>query len=684
MTQVTPHKPRTVSDIVIVAAVIGILAVLFSPIPAGLLDLLLITNFSFALLILLLTFYVDKPLSFSTFPSLLLIATLFRLALNVASTRLVLSEAHAGEVIDAVGAYAVTGSYVIGLVVFVILIVVQYVVVTNGAQRVAEVAARFTLDAMPGKQMSIDADLNMGLIDEHEARRRRDEIAREANFYGAMDGASKFVKGDAIAGIIIILIDIIGGLTIGMMQRGMSWSEALHTYTLLTVGGGIVTQIPALVIATGTGIIVTRAATDAALGGEITRQITRHPRSLMMVACVLGIALVLPGIPSFPVLMLLGVVGLLAVLARRAAAARVLDEADAPAADTEVKAGDEWRELIRVEALEIATGEQLLGLLGSEDGPFMRRVAGFRKQYAGEMGLVLPRVRLRVDSALPASRYVIRLHGADVGEGLLMPDQLLAIGAARQLEQLPGESTRDPTFGLPARWIDDDQVAVARNLGCTVVEPVTVLVTHFSDVVRRHAGALMSRAEAERLIDYVRGSQPTLVEELIPEVLSVSEVQKVLQMLISENVSIRNIDLIVEVLLECGRQQRDPAQLTEAVRERLGPVICQRLKSDEGGIHVLTLDPAVERKLRDGLPADGGGLSMNLAPDTAERLAGRLTHGAQSMMERNLAPVLLAPPSLRRQLRALCERLVPHMAVISVKEIPGTVMVTSHGVIRLD
>jgi flagellar biosynthesis protein FlhA len=669
------------SDLTIILAVVGILFVLFFPIPSQLLDFLLILNLSFALLILLLTFYTDKPLGFSTFPSLLLIATLFRLSLNIAATRLILSHGDAGHVIATIGKSVVAGNYVIGLVVFLILIVVQYVVVTSGAQRVAEVAARFTLDAMPGKQMSIDAELNMGLIDEAEARRRRSDIEREANFYGAMDGASKFVKGDAVAGIVIILINIIGGLAVGMVQRGMPWGEALNLYTLLTVGDGIVTQIPALVIATGTGIIITRAATDARLSEEITRQITRYPRSLIIVGIALLGALFMPGIPSWPVLTLLALDAALVAFAFRNQRKAAMESGG----DEVPKAGDDesdLRGLLQVDPIEIIIGDQLVSVLGKDDGPFLRRVQAMRKQFATDFGFIFPKVKVRDSLRIGTNEYEMRIHGAKVARGNLMPDRILAINPGGERKPLEGLPARDPSFGLPAVWILESDTERARSAGYTVVDPVTVIATHFSEMMKSHGAELLSRGETEALLGRVRERQPSLIEELVPGVLTFGEIQKVLQNLLREKVSIRNIEFIVEVLLEQGRQTRDPETLTEMVRERLGASICDKLGALDGTLYVLTLDPRAEEKLRSGLRVTDKQAALMLEPPVAEGLIRRLAQRCEEMMVQNLMPVLVCQPSLRRHIRRLTERVLPHLSVLSLNEVPSNRTVKSFGIVE--
>lgn len=669
------------SDVAIVALVLGVLVVLFTPIPPGLLDFLLLTNFSFALLILLLTFYMARPVEFSTFPSLLLVATLFRLSLNVAATRLILSEAGAGKVIAAVGAHVVGGNYVIGLIVFLILIVVQYVVVTNGAQRVSEVAARFTLDSMPGQQMSIDADLNMGFIDQAEAQRRRKNIEKEAAFYGAMDGASKFVKGDAIAGIVILLINIVGGMVIGVMQMKMRWEDALQTYTLLTIGDGIVTQVPALVIAVGTGIIVTRSASDANLGREALRQITSFPKTLLLVAGALAGLLLLPGIPAAPTAMLLAAVLVGAVLAYRGAARGEPAADQAAAADATPADPDDPYDQLAVEPIEVLLGSGWSAQLGRGGELLAERVATFRKQHALELGLVLPKVRFRDAAHLGPQRYEILIDGVVVGRGEARLDRLLAIHPAGDMRSIPGEATRDPTYGLPALWIDPAQRLAAQSARYTLVDPQTVLVTHLTEVLRRESATLLTRAGTDALLARVRQSQPTLVEELVPTVLAVTDIQCVLQGLLREKVSIRHIEAILETLADAGRSTKDTGALVERVRQRLAQAICQGLVGEAGALQVLTLDPAIESQLLQSLRGAEPGQPLALDPLVTERVMTRLVQQAERMMKGNLLPVLLCSPELRRHLRALSERVMPHLRVLSMTEVPRSVELKSFGVV---
>jgi flagellar biosynthesis protein FlhA len=671
------------ADLVLALLVMGILTVLFVPIPSALLDFLVLANVSFALLILLLTFYIARPVEFSTFPSLLLIATLFRLSLNVAATRLILSDADAGRVIAAIGSYVVGGNYVIGMIVFLILVVVQYVVVTSGAQRVSEVAARFTLDSMPGQQMSIDADLNMGFIDQEEAKRRRKVLEKETGFYGAMDGASKFVKGDAIAGIIIMLINIIGGLVIGVMQMGMRWDQALQTFTLLTVGDGIVTQVPALVIAVGTGIIVTRSASDGNLSAEVLKQMTSFPKTLFMVAAALSVLLFLPGIPAWPVLLL--------VLTLLGAGFAIMRKAQQPdeetAADQEKEAektGDQdTYDMLKVEPIEVQVGANLAPLVSGEQTVFMERIAAIRKQYALDSGMVLPRVRFRETPQLGANAYELRVFGVPAGKGEIMTDRTLAIHAGGETRLLKGIETREPTYGLPAIWIEDTEREMARAARYTLVDPTTVFITHLSEVLKQQSAQLLTRTETDRLLQRVRQQQPGLVEELIPTILSVSDVQKVLQNLLREKVSIRNLEVILESLIDMGRNNKDLGYLSEIVRQKLGAAICQGLLGDMPALSVLTLDPSIEQVLLQSIRAADASTTMVVEPKYAEQLLTRLSAQAERMMKANMLPVLLCSPDLRRHVRLLSERMIPHMRVLSMAEVPNSVNLKSYGTVTV-
>lgn len=668
-------------DVALVLGMIGILVILFTPIPPWLLDFLLILNLSVALLVLLITFFTDTPLSFSTFPSLLLITTLFRLALNISATRLILGFGNAGRVIHGVGTYVVGGNYVIGLVVFLILVVVQYVVVTSGAQRVAEVAARFTLDSMPGKQMSIDADMNMGLIDEHEARRRRAQIEKEANFYGAMDGATKFVKGDAIAGIIILLIDIVGGLAIGMVQHGMGWSDAAHRYTLLTVGDGIVTQIPSLVIAIATGIIITRAATDAQLGTEIGRQVLSNARTLLIVAIALGGLLVLPGLPALPIAVVLAAVIVAAWLIMRERKKNPAPEEEPKAEPAPARQEEDLYRLLHLDPIELRLGAAIVAGFKERSVDLAERIGAFRKQFALDQGFVLPHVQILQNRPIGDRAYEIFVQGSRAGHGELKLDAILAINPAEKRAKLEGEETRDPAYGLPALWISPEQRQFARGAGYTLVDPETVLITHLGEIVKRFAPELLTRAETERLVQRVREQQASLVDELVPGVMSYTDIQKVLQQLLREQVGIRNLETILEVLVDAGKAVKQTEELVERVRERLGPGICQKASNAQGELHVLTLAPELERAIMGAVRTrDGNSLLVNDVGQL-DALLSNLARQSEAMMGRNLLPVLLCPAQIRRHVRQLIQRSLPHITVLGINEVPTTAVIRSVGMV---
>jgi flagellar biosynthesis protein FlhA len=667
-------------DLTLVLFVVGILLVLFTPIPPVLLDLLLISNFGLALTILLLTFYVEKPVNFSTFPSILLVATLYRLALNVAATRLILTDANAGEVIGAIGAFAVQGNFVIGLVVFFILVIVQYIVVTSGAQRVSEVSARFVLDSMPGQQMSIDADLNMGLIDQNEAKRRRRELEKEASFYGSMDGASKFVKGDAIAGVIILLINIIAGWIIGVAQLGMDWLTALQTFTLLTIGDGIVTQAPALIVAVATGIIVTRSSADRQLGSEVISQLTSVPRILLIVVGALMVLLILPGMPKWPIgLVALAALG--AFFAQRRRERQVQLESPIEVADE-----SDAREVGRAApAVEVQLGKDLADHWRPLGPVLTDRVNALRGEHEKASGFVFPPVVFQDGSKLSANAYEILLHGARHAQAMLYPDRTLAIRVSQSAVPLEGIETRDPAFRLPGVWITDDQRDTALQGGYTLVDPLTVLVTHLGELLRSEAPLLLSRAEVVSMLEGVRGRQPGLIEDLIPATLTVSDVQRVMQALLSENVSIRNVDQIAEALVDAGRSTKDISELTEMVRQRLSHGICHTLRLGHEHLSVLSLNPKLEAQFADAIKNGAAGPNgFVIEPKLAEQFIRKLIPMTEAMMQQSLAPVLLCGPEIRRHLKTFTRRSVPRLAVVSVNEVPPSVDLASFGVITVD
>lgn len=657
------------SELIMVVFATSILFILFIPIPATLLDLLLIVNFSWALTVLLLTFYTDKPLSFSTFPALLLLSTLFRLALNISATRLILADAQAGKVIQAMGHYVIHGNYVMGLVVFLILIIVQFIVVTNGAQRVAEVAARFTLDSMPGKQMSIDADLNMGSISLQDAKNRRAQIEKEANFYGAMDGASKFVKGDAIAGILILLVDIIGGFTIGLLQKGLSLSDSIQTYTLLTVGDGLVTQIPALIISTATGIIVTRAATDTHLGTEVARQMSSYPKSLMLVCGALIALIFLKGVPLLPVLLILSLFSLLTFWAFKSQKTEPLEQTD-----------DNLYEKIRIFPIEINLNQELYNTLLPYEPLLLETIQQIREKLAFDTGFIVPEVKIKIDKRLAYPLYHIAIQGNSTGNHPLFLDKILVLLSTKKQTKkfIPAYvEVQDPSYGLPAAWMELSHKAQAMEAGYTVCEPLMVLSTHLNETIQSHLADLLTREATEELL-----SQPNiknLSEELIPALLSLSHVQRILQILLQEKVSIRHLAHILELLLDYAKKVPDPIALVELVRAGLSTSICQKLLSNQDSLHVLTLESSLEQKLNQQIANKE---FFSLEPSLTERLINALAIQVEKMLAERKRPVLLCSSSLRRHIKQLTQRVMPHLTVLAMNEIPITIQIESFGVIK--
>lgn len=665
-------------DLALVGGIILILVILFSPIPPAMLDLAIILNFGLGLTIMLLTFYVRKPVEFSTFPSLLLVATLYRLALNVAATRLILTGADAGEVINSIGSYAVQGNFVIGLVVFSILIVVQYVVVTSGAQRVSEVAARFTLDSMPGQQMSIDADLNMGLIDQAKAIERREQLSKEAGFYGAMDGASKFVKGDAIAGIIILLIDIIAGLIVGVAQMGMPWGEALERFTLLTIGDGIATQLPALIISIATGIIVTRSSADSQLSGEIFKQLASVPRIPVIVTVVLLALMLLPGMPKWPIAIIATITGFAWLRMRRSVAARPPLGQLARENNAATVGGDQ------LSPLEIRLGSELAAAWKDRQALLLDRIATSRFAHEKALGLAFPAVAFVDADDLGGVDYEISLYGVAYGNGQIHPERLLAIGQKDGAPAIDGIEGRDPAFGIAGRWIVPRDRARAERDGYNVIDPVTVLLAHLMEVVKNEVATLLTRAATQTLIEGVRGRQPGLIEELIPNVMTVSDVQRVLQNLLDERVSIANIDLILEILVDIGRSERDPVMLTEHIRRHLSTAICNALRGHHSQLAVISLDPRLENQIVTEAQGSASHTSIGFDPRIADQLLRKLSPVAETMMRQGRSPVLLCAGQIRRRLLKLTQRAIPQLAVVSVDEIPMRISLTSFDVVKLD
>ena len=675
-------------DVLMSVGVVAILMVMLMPLPRFILDLLLSFNITLSIIILLVGMQVRKPLEFSVFPSILLMVTLLRLSLNIASTRLILLHgnegvAAAGEVIHAFGNFVVGGNYTVGLIVFFILVIINFVVVTKGAGRVAEVAARFTLDAMPGKQMSIDADLNAGLINDTEARRRRREIAEEADFYGSMDGASKFVRGDAVAAVIITLVNILGGLTIGVLQQGMTIAAAAQTYTLLTVGEGLVAQVPALIVSTAAGIVVTRAASEANLGFEITRQILISPKAVGTAAGILLALGLVPGLPHLAFLVLGGTVGWVAyqLHTRQTALAR---EAEVPAAAP--PAEEAVTRVTPLDLMEVQVGYGLISLVeGTKSGALLDRVKGLRRQFAETMGFVLPPIHIRDNLQLRPNEYAVMIKGVEIAKSDVMPSHVLAIDpGTAQKNVVHGIATKEPAFGLPALWLPEHQREQAQLAGYTVVDPVSAIATHLSEIVKRHAHELLGRQEVQGLLDELAKSHPKLVEELVPNLLSLGSVVRILAHLLREGVPIRDLRSVLEAIADHAGSTKDPDILTEVARQALGRTITRQYVGMDGTLQVIGLDPRLDRTLAEQVNTAPLGGAWNVDPLVSQKLLAALKQAAERMASRGHQPVILCSPSLRRHLRRLTDRILHAVPVLGLNEIDSIVRLQAVETVRLD
>ncbi len=671
-------------DVMFALGLISIVIMMVVPLPAIFLDLFLTLNIALALVVLLVSIYTKEALEFSAFPSLLLVATLFRLALNVSSTRLILGgEGAKIAIIKAFGNFVVGGNYIVGAVVFTILVVIQFIVITKGAERVAEVAARFTLDAMPGKQMAIDAELNAGAIDNDQARERRKNVQREADFYGAMDGASKFVKGDAIAGIIITIINILGGLAIGVLQRGESAADALQAYALFTVGDGLVTQIPAMLIATATGIVVTRASSSSSLGLELADQLGSRPKVLAIAAAMLGFLGLIPGLPKLSFMALAMVFGALAYViqtqeARREVAAE--EEKKAKAAAGPAKPED-VSSLLSVDPLELEIGYNLIPLVDTnQGGDLLNRITLIRRQIAIDLGLVVPPIRIRDNIQLQPSTYVIKIKGVEIERYEIIPDQLLAMNPGASTTPLSGIEVTEPAFGLPATWIQQGLRERAEMAGYTVVDPSTVIATHLTEIIRKNAHEILGRQELQQILETVKGTYPLIVDEVIPSAITHSLLLKVLQNLLREGVSIRNMVTILESLADCkGVTEIDT--LTEVVRQGLSRHICKSLANDQGVIQVISLDPRLEQILANSLQKIDGTTQLALDPKIAADFLGKLKERIEEVMAEGKTPILLCASALRLSLKRLSERVAPRLVVLAYNEIPSSFQLESIGLV---
>jgi flagellar biosynthesis protein FlhA len=668
-------------------AIVVILTAVIVPLPTFLLDILISTNIALAVVILLSAVYLLKPVQFSSFPSILLISTLFRLSLNIASTRLILLNGKdglsaAGEVIRAFGQFVVGGNYAVGVVVFLVLIVIQYVVINHGAVRIAEVTARFTLDALPGKQLSIDADLNAGIIDQDEARERRAEIAKEAEFYGSMDGAIKFTQRDALASILITLINIVGGIFIGTIQYDMPIASALTTFTILTIGDGLVTGIPSLLISMAGGLVTTRSASDLGTGQEVSLQLFSNPKPVYFGAGIVAGLGLIPGFPKFSFFLLAIILAAIAssmgAAARLASTKRVAGKTKGSESDAATP--ERATAFLRMDSLAIEIGYGLIGIVDvQQGGDFLNRIRSIRKQTAQELGIIVPPVNVSDNLKLGGREYAILLKGVEIARGELMIDKLLAIDPGTATDKIDGAATKEPTFGLPAVWIPKDKRERAQLLNYTVVDPPTVLATHLTEMIRNHAYELVGRQDVKALIDFVSETHPKLVEELVPKTLSVGEIQKVLQHLLREKVSIRDLVTIFETLADYGAQTKDPVTLTEMTRAALGRSITKSLVNDKGELPVITLSPEWETQLSAAVTRSDSGAYLAVDPKRFEQLVMAISTTCQKLTTPNWT--LLCSSGLRFHLRKLVERFIPNLTVISPNDIPPNLQITSIGVV---
>jgi flagellar biosynthesis protein FlhA len=689
MNQETIQKLLKHTDLVAALAVVVVVTMLIVPLPSMLLDLFITLNISAALAVVVATMYLNKPLEFSAFPSLLLLTTMFRLAINVSVTRLILTKGDAGSVVRDFGHFVVGGNVVIGLVIFLILVVIQFVVVTNGAGRVAEVAARFTLDAMPGKQMAIDADLNAGLITDEQARNRRAEIAREADFYGAMDGASKFVKGDAMAAVLITAINLIGGIVVGILQHHIAFSQATHTYSMLTVGDGLAAQIPALLISVATGILVTRSASERDLGSELANQILRQRKAPLVAGVVFSTFALVPGLPKIPFLLVGGIMSAIGWSVRHgmpdelAAAAAVAalpaeTQADKPAAPRE-----EVMKELPIDPLELGIGFGLVPLVDRRTGgSLVRRVSMIRRQIASELGMVIPPVRIHDEVDLDSHEYVVKVRGTVVARGSIMAGHHLAMDPGDAVGTVPGIPTTEPAFGLPAIWIPEGQHAEAEALGYTVVDGESVIVTHLTETIRKHAAQLLTRQDVRQLLDQLKEINEAVVTEVVPDVLSLGEIQRVLQSLLSEGVSIRDLGAIVEAVGDKARITRDPSLLAEYARQALGRAITAPHLDPSQTLRAITLDPTIEQELATSITQTSDGEYLAMEPSRAQAVLTAVKSQSDNASARGgIRPVLLCSSRVRRHLRRLLESAVPHLPVCSYNEVAPGISVETIGVI---
>lgn len=679
-------KLLTQGEIALIAGVIGIFVVLIIPIPPFLLDLLITVNISVTLLLLLVTLHAKGPLELSTFPSILLFLTLFRLSLNVASTRQILLQGYGGQVIASFGEFVVGGNIIVGMVVFLIIIVIQFIVITKGATRISEVAARFTLDAMPGKQMSIDADLNAGLITEEQARKRRELISKEAEFHGAMDGASKFVSGDAIAGIVIVMINIVGGIVMGV-RSGMSVTDAMQHYTILTVGDGLVSQIPSFIIATASAVIITKTSSSENLGKDLSGQMLSQPNAIAFASGILAVFSIIPGLPKFPFMILAGFFGILFFLLRKSNKKFFMEELQ----ENEIKKNvrepqseEDVEKLLHVDRMGIEVGYKIVPLVDPQkNGGILERINTLRRQLARDMGMIVPPIRVRDNLHLDANQYLIKIRGQDVAKGELFPDCYLAIDSGATTKSIDGIKTTDPAYGLPALWITGSVKDEAEASGYTIVDPASIMITHLTEIIKNHAYEILCREDVQRLIENLKKESPSVVEELTPGVMPLGSVQEVLKNLLKEQIPIRDMATILETIADYVTTTKDTEILTEYVRQRLSRTICQKYQNTEGKIGVISFDPQLEQTIASAIHKTERGNVLAIEPLMAQKLIDKLTEVVRGSLATGYEVVLLTSSNIRSHIRHLIENALPQVAVLSYKEVSSGVKIDSLGIVKL-
>jgi flagellar biosynthesis protein FlhA len=673
------------NDMVMALAVVLLIGMMIVPLPSSVVDILVVINLALSLGVMLLSLYITRPMDFSVFPSVLLMITLFRLGLNISTSRLILLNGDAGQVVTVFGNRVVGGNYVVGVVIFLMLMIIQFAVITNGAGRVAEVAARFTLDAMPGKQLSIDADLNAGVINEEQARFRRLEIQTEANFYGSMDGASKFVRGDAVAAVIVMIVNIVGGFVIGMFQRNLGIMDALKSYTLLTVGSGLAIQIPSILVSTAAGMIITRNANEGGLGKSMTKQLSNY-NALFAAAVIIGFLMFIPGLPKFPFILVAAILGGGAYYVRRFEMKTAAEEAapsEEPSAGA-MESPEEMMGMMVIDPLELEVGYGLIPLVDEERADnLLHQITNIRRQMLGEMGFVLPVVRIRDNLRLPPQTYRLKIRGEEVARGELMIDRYLAIPGSQSEENLQGIATTEPAFGLPAFWISDAEKGRAELMNYTVVSPLAVLSTHLTEVIRSHSSDLLSRQMVQEMLNQLKEKTPAAVDGVIPDLITLGDIQDVLKNLLHERVPIRDLAGILEVLGKHASSTRDPAILAEAVRQTMARTLSNLYREEDGYLHVFTLSPQLEMTLKDSLSATDSGLGFSIDTMTAQSILNATGERMETLAQDGHPPVLLCPRELRLAFRRLVEQAFPNLVVLAFSEISGGTRVQAHGMVDL-